>query len=50
MKEDLPYTALFHKHKNTPPPPTVKENIIAFPCALNKQDNEYGFTISCDQF
>ena len=49
LKEDLPYTALYHKHKITPPPSRVKDNIIASPCPLNKQDDEYGFAISHDQ-
>lgn len=49
MKEDLSYTALYHKHKNTSPPPRVKDNIIASACPLNKQDNECGFAISRDQ-
>ena len=49
LKEDLPYTALYHKHKYTPPPSRVKDNIIASPCPLNKQDDEHGFAISHDQ-
>ena len=49
MKEDLSYTALYHKHKNISPPPKVKDSIITSPCPLIKQDNEYGFAISRDQ-